>query len=168
MSEPHLLAADADRSAVAERLGAAMAAGRLTLPEYDDRLGRAYAARTYGELTALTTDLPPTPTPAPTPSPVAADATEPAAGTACTGWGHARGGTPSLRAAWRSWLTTALIVVGVWLTTSLATGRLMYPWPVWVIGPWGVVLLAQTLGGSGGPNRERARHRGRSRDELPG
>jgi hypothetical protein len=162
MTEPHLLAADADRSAVADRLGAAMASGRLTLTEYDDRLGRAYAARTYGELTALTTDLPATPTP----SPVATSAPVPAAGTACAGRGHPRGGTPALRAAWRSWLTTALIVIGVWLTTSLATGGLMYPWPVWVIGPWGAVLLAQTLGGRPGGTRDR--DRGRTRHRLRG
>ena len=35
-----------------------MAAGRLTLDEYDDRLGRVLAATTVGELAALTGDLP--------------------------------------------------------------------------------------------------------------
>ena len=37
-----------------------MADGRLTVAEYDDRLTRAYAARTYGELAELTADLPAT------------------------------------------------------------------------------------------------------------
>ena len=60
MPEPHLRAADADRAAVAAVLGEHMAAGRLTLAEYDERLTRAYAARTFGELAELTADLPAT------------------------------------------------------------------------------------------------------------
>ena len=44
MPEPHLRAADADRAALATVLGEHMAAGRLTVHEYEDRLGRAYAA----------------------------------------------------------------------------------------------------------------------------
>ena len=51
-------AADADREAVAERLRTAAGEGRLDLEEPDDRLGRAYAARTYGQLRALVADLP--------------------------------------------------------------------------------------------------------------
>ena len=58
MPEPHLRAADADRAAVAAALGQHMSAGRLTLEEYDERLTRAYAAKTYGELDQLTQDLP--------------------------------------------------------------------------------------------------------------
>jgi hypothetical protein len=53
--------------------------------------------------------------------------------------------------SWRSWLTTALIVLTIWAATSLASWELHYFWPIWVIGPWGAVLLAQTLaGGNGG------------------
>ena len=58
MPEPHLRAADTDRAAVADVLGAHMSAGRLTVDEYDERLSRAYAAKTYGELDELTADLP--------------------------------------------------------------------------------------------------------------
>lgn len=58
MPEPHLRAADADRAAVATALGQHMSAGRLSVEEYDERLARAYAAKTYGELDALTADLP--------------------------------------------------------------------------------------------------------------
>jgi hypothetical protein len=50
-----------------------------------------------------------------------------------------------------------VIVVGIWLVTSLASGQLLYPWPVWVIGPWGVVLLAQGLGAGHGRSRDRGR-----------
>jgi hypothetical protein len=51
-------AADADREAVAERLRVAAGEGRIDLEELDDRLGRAYGARTYGQLRALVADLP--------------------------------------------------------------------------------------------------------------
>jgi hypothetical protein len=36
-------------------------------------------------------------------------------------------------------------VLTVWITTSISSGELLYPWPVWVIGPWGAVLVAQTV-----------------------
>ena len=58
-------AADADREAVAERLRVAAGEGRLDLEELDDRLGRAYGARTYGQLRALVADLPAHPEPGP-------------------------------------------------------------------------------------------------------
>jgi hypothetical protein len=50
--------ADADREASAERLRDAAAEGRLDLTELEERLGAAYAAKTRGELEALTADLP--------------------------------------------------------------------------------------------------------------
>ena len=138
MPEPHLRAADADRAAVAAQLGEQMSAGRLTVAEYDERLARAYAARTYGELETLTADLP---RPAPQP-PAPAPATRHAGrGPAC-GWS----GGPSLEAAWRNWAVTAVIVLTVWIATVIGSGELQYFWPIWVIGPWGAVLLAQTLG----------------------
>jgi hypothetical protein len=51
-------AADVDRDAVAERLRLAAREGRLELWELDDRLGRAYRAKTYGDLETLLADLP--------------------------------------------------------------------------------------------------------------
>jgi hypothetical protein len=165
MPEPHLRASDADRAAVADVLGGHMSAGRLTVAEYDERLAQAYAARTYGELAELTDDLPATTPPAPTPpAPVPAAAPAPAGWTAghggaawAHGWNGGWPGTGGLRAAWASWLTTAVIVVGIWALTSLGSSEWIYPWPVWVIGPWGVVLLAQSLGGGAGRGRDRHR-----------
>ncbi|TYB46555.1 DUF1707 SHOCT-like domain-containing protein [Actinomadura chibensis] len=52
-----LRASDADRERVAAVLGEALADGRLTADEHADRAGRAFAARTLGELTGLTADL---------------------------------------------------------------------------------------------------------------
>jgi hypothetical protein len=135
MPEPHLRAADADRTAVATVLGQHMTAGRLTVDEYDERLARAYAAKTYGELDQLTADLPAT-----RHQPRASHPTSTPPAQVC---GLGSGG--DARSSWRAWLTTSLIVVTVWLVTSLAAWELHYFWPVWVIGPWGAVLLAQTL-----------------------
>jgi hypothetical protein len=53
-----MLAANADRERAVDVLRASFAEGRLTRAEYDDRTGRVYAARTYGELGALIADLP--------------------------------------------------------------------------------------------------------------
>lgn len=59
MSEPpELRASDADRERVAEVLREAVAEGRLTMEEFDERLDAAYRARTYAELEPLTRDLP--------------------------------------------------------------------------------------------------------------
>ncbi len=152
MPEPHLRAADADRAAVAAQLGEHMSAGRLTVAEYDERLARAYAARTYGELQELTADLPPTPRPAgagtsPTPGTDAAPrdpSPTPAQGPGPWAWGGPCAWN-GVHSSWRAWLSTAVIVLAVWAVTSVATGGFVYFWPIWVIGPWGAVLLAQAL-----------------------
>ena len=51
-------ASSADRERAVDVLKAGFAEGRLTQDEYNDRMGRAYTARTYGELATLTADLP--------------------------------------------------------------------------------------------------------------
>jgi hypothetical protein len=51
-------AADTDRIQVAQLLTDAAAQGRLPMSEYEDRLTRAYAAKTYDELARLSNDLP--------------------------------------------------------------------------------------------------------------
>jgi Domain of unknown function (DUF1707) len=51
-------ASDADRDAVVSNLSEHFQAGRLTLEEFEDRTGRALAARTWGELKDLMRDLP--------------------------------------------------------------------------------------------------------------
>jgi Domain of unknown function (DUF1707)/Cell wall-active antibiotics response 4TMS YvqF len=54
-----LRASDADRERVSEVLRQAAGEGRLTLDELDERLGAAYAAKTFAELEPITRDLPP-------------------------------------------------------------------------------------------------------------
>jgi uncharacterized protein DUF1707 len=51
-------ASHADREQVIDTLKAAFVQGRLTKDELDARAGQAFAARTYADLAALTTDLP--------------------------------------------------------------------------------------------------------------
>ncbi len=53
-----LRASDTDRERAVDVLKAAFAEGRLSKDEYDDRMTRIFASRTYGELSVLTCDLP--------------------------------------------------------------------------------------------------------------
>lgn len=61
---PEMRASDAERERVAERLRDAVAEGRLDMAEFEERLDRAFKARTHGELTPLLRDLPATTAPA--------------------------------------------------------------------------------------------------------
>ena len=65
-----LRASDADRDQTLEALAAASAEGRLSLEEYSQRSEAALVARTLGELTGLTSDLPALPQSDPAPVPV--------------------------------------------------------------------------------------------------
>jgi hypothetical protein len=56
--DPNLRAADADRERIAERLRESHAEGRLDMDEFQQRLERCYAAKTFGELDELVRDLP--------------------------------------------------------------------------------------------------------------
>ena len=53
-----LRASRADRERVIDLLKAAFVQGRLDKDEFDVRIGRAVASRTYGELAAVTADIP--------------------------------------------------------------------------------------------------------------
>jgi hypothetical protein len=53
-----LRASDADRGFVHDILSSAMSSGHLSPVEYEERAGKAVAAKTFGELDALTDDLP--------------------------------------------------------------------------------------------------------------
>jgi hypothetical protein len=55
---PSWLASSADRERAVGVLRAGFTEGRLTQDELDDRVAQAYTARTYGQLWALTADLP--------------------------------------------------------------------------------------------------------------
>jgi hypothetical protein len=153
-------ASDADRQEVVERLRGALDEGRLKMDEYLERMGLAYDAVTYGDLAPLCSDLPESravarPEPA-QPSPAGAPPREPAVAPDERGV-FARLPAP-LRAAWIAWGTIVSVNVVIWVLVSASTGHLIYPWPVWVAGPWGAVLFGVSAGVS-------AARRGRGPDE---
>lgn len=59
VSFDRMLASDAERFAIVERLQKAAADGRLSLGDLSYRASRAFAARTWAELDRLVADLPP-------------------------------------------------------------------------------------------------------------
>ncbi|MFN2478083.1 MAG: DUF1707 domain-containing protein [Pseudonocardiaceae bacterium] len=130
-SRNRMRAADADRERVAEQLRSAHADGRLDLTEYDERVQQAWAARTYGDLDALTVDLPET---RPSTPKVSSDARQP----------HAQCG--SGRVTVTAWAGATLINLMIWTVVCLSTMSWIYPWWIWVAGPWGAVLLARWIG----------------------
>ena len=56
--QPELRVGDVEREQIAQLLNQAVGEGRLTLTEYNERVGLAYAARTRGELDLVVADLP--------------------------------------------------------------------------------------------------------------
>ena len=132
MSE--LLASDADRELVAERLRAAAGEGRLTSEELEERLDRAFSARTEAELEPLVADLP-----------VAPDAPPRREGR---------------RRRWdsehvRAYLGVSIMLVAIWALTGAG-----YFWPIWPILGWGIGVVADSGGRLGRPCRRRSSNRG--------
>lgn len=141
-------ASDRDREQVAERLRSAHAEGRLDLAEFDERVRQAWAARTYGELQPLTADLPAT-RPASRPAPP--EQAWPQHRGQPQGPHHGPRRAPHRdhghRAAVGAWLSVSLINLVIWAVVSVGSMHLVYPWWVWVAGPWGALLLARWISG---------------------
>jgi hypothetical protein len=153
-------ASDADRQEVVERLRGALDEGRLKMNEYLERMELAYEAVTYGDLTPLCRDLPEaravarqqTTQAAPAAAgartarmaPPAPHAASPSAEVARRGV-FASLPTP-LKVLWTIWLTVVSINVVVWVLVSATTAHLIYPWPLWVAGPWGAALFGVSVG----------------------
>lgn len=137
-------AGTADRDACAQVLNDALAQGRLTPAEHDERMSRCFAAVTMGDLAGLTADLPSTGAAAP---PVATPAATPAVTPrAATDGTIDRAGKSGLKGMWFSWLGVSVLVTVIWGLTALSgEGPVPYFWPMWVIGPWGAVNAMVTL-----------------------
>jgi hypothetical protein len=73
-----LKASDSDRDRVIDMLKAAFAQGRLTKDEFDARVGQTLVSRTWGDLIALTDDIPAWPIPRPVRKPARQPSSEPA------------------------------------------------------------------------------------------
>jgi hypothetical protein len=154
-SDPKIRASDQDRDRTAALLREHHAAGRLTLEEFHERLDQVYAAKTMGELDALLADLP------------AIDLYQLPDASLKRGPGGGSGGDPRLpwwrppgalmaahggfspawQAAWGSWLSIGSICFVVWLLSG--TG-LTNPWFLWVVGPWGLLMLGRWITGAPG------------------
>ncbi|MGY1979500.1 DUF1707 domain-containing protein [Nocardia gipuzkoensis] len=118
MSQDHVRASDADREKIVDQLRLAMNEGRLTLPEFDERLQQVYAAKTYGELTPLLSDLP------------AQRQSQRARAEGIPQW---------ITIMWTPWVFVNALCVAIYLATGAG-----YFWPFWVAVPWGLALLIPT------------------------
>ncbi|MEN3610431.1 DUF1707 SHOCT-like domain-containing protein [Plantactinospora sp. ZYX-F-223] len=147
-------AADSDRAAVADQLLRALNEGRLDLGEYDDRLQRAYAAKTYGDLDGLLTDLPGT---VPVDQAQLVPTGDPKRPVLRPGPdGRYPGATRAwLADTWDGYFGLVGIVVAIWAVTSVLATDFLYFWPGWVAGPLGALLLVGTVTGlaKGEPQR---------------
>ncbi len=126
-------AGDSDRQRVADQLKSALDEGRLDLNEYDERVQRAYSARTYGDLEGLLDDLPGT-------VPVQHAQVQPhAPAPAAQPVGLKKDGH-SGKHTFGSALTAFLICTVIWAISSVSSGHAYYFWPAWVLIP--VVITA--------------------------
>ncbi|MBV9854567.1 MAG: DUF1707 domain-containing protein [Streptosporangiaceae bacterium] len=133
--DPRIRASDADRDRVAALLREHHADGRLTAEEFNERLDKALAARTIGELDALLEDLPsidlyrlPD-----------ASLRRPPPGSTLPWPGS--GLAPMHAARWAAWAGVSSLLFIVWLVTAIATGGgAWFPWFIFVSGLWGYAL----------------------------
>ena len=131
-------ASDDDRQQIVDRLRAALEEGRLKMEEFTDRIGLAYQAVTYGDLAKLHADLP-SANPRAQPRAAPAPTTQPAE----AGRRGAFADLPApLKVLWTTWLAAVSINLVVWVLVVGTAGHFIYPWPVWVAGPYGAALLA--------------------------
>jgi hypothetical protein len=52
-----------------------------------------------------------------------------------------------LAAVWDDYLATVGITTAIWLVICVMSQELLYFWPMWVAGPWGVFALYETISG---------------------
>lgn len=137
-------ASDVERQQVVEILSHALNEGRLKVQEYSDRMSQAYEAVTYADLSRLHADLPTSGVLAPR-EPAATAATT-SATTRPLDPGFITSMPTALKVLWTIWLSVVSINVAVWLLVCISSGSVIYPWPVWVAGPFGAALGAVTAG----------------------
>jgi DUF1707 SHOCT-like domain len=121
VSAPSHLASDADREAAAARLRQAAAEGRMDADELEQRVADAYRARTIGDLTTVTADLP-------VPVPPRVPASQ-------------RLASADLGERLIGFITPNLICIAVWL----ATGTDGSFWPKWVLLITGIAFVLSML-----------------------
>jgi uncharacterized protein DUF1707 len=149
VADPRIRASDEDRDRAATLLREHHAAGRLDAEEFNERLDKAYQAKTVGDLDDIMSDLPAIDLyrlPDATlrrhgrPTPGAGSLVE-ASAQAGAVVGHGRF-SQAWMAAWSSWFTVSLVCFVIWALSGAG-----YLWPLWVAGPWGAVMLARWITG---------------------
>jgi hypothetical protein len=139
-NSPEMRASDADRDRVAAVLREHTAQGRITMDEFNDRLEQLYKSRTYGELAKLTADLPDVDL---RHRPARKAELEPK-----------KNMHSGMQAAWAAWAMASGINWVIWLIVNASSDGDVYPWPLWVMGPWGVILLLSSIFGTGEQKRK--------------
>lgn len=131
---PELRASDADRENVAKALQEHFAQGRLDSDEFQTRMDSVYAAKTMGELVPLTRDLP------------ARDLNRLPERAAQPDQKRAALRHPVYVIPWSVWAGVSTLNFAIWAIVSAAAGgEAVYPWWIWVAGPWGAVMFFVTL-----------------------
>ncbi|WP_017537999.1 DUF1707 SHOCT-like domain-containing protein [Nocardiopsis halophila] len=127
--------ADSERDRAARLLQEHFAQGRLDGGEFSSRLERVYKASDARELEAAVSDLPSSPEP-PRPARAAGGA----------GGGRSLLRDPALLIPWGLWAGVNTLCFTIWLILYLTGQSDGYPWFLWVLGPWGIVMAFITLG----------------------
>lgn len=130
-ARPERRASDDDRDQTAADLRDAFAEGRLNPDEYQTRLDAVWQSRTYGELDRLTADLP-------QPDLRRREAEQRAA---------KRQQIAKYIDDWKGWGGLAVVLVGIWLISSITTGELRYFWPAWPLGIIAIGMVADMISG---------------------
>ena len=142
---PGLRISDADREAAAAQLREHYAQGRLTLEEFNQRLDKAFAATTQGQLRALARDLPPAVPPPPLPVATTGAGRERARQEHRAGSRARLGAIPAIIAA----LVALLVVFGLHLPMFLFPGKLAIVLMIFAAVRW-LVRILWGLGRGGG------------------
>jgi hypothetical protein len=130
---PAIRASDADRERVVEILRQHNVEGRITSEEFDERMSAAYEARTIGELTVLTHDLP-------------VDLAAHTRHQAELARAASRKPLPAqLRAAVAGWASLAVLLTTIWLVSGAGSY-----WPAWPLGVLGALTVMRFIKAWGG------------------
>jgi Domain of unknown function (DUF1707) len=156
-SDTRIRASDADRDRIAAALRENLADGRLTTDEFDERLDKALAAKTLGELEGLMTDLPGTGI-----SQRTDRSPDRAEGNPLSRTGRFRS---ARRTAWGALFALGVLVLGIWLIS----GGHASPSFLWVVAALAVLVIARRITGRRvRGQRESARPRRHHRDRVDG
>lgn len=160
--DPTIRASDADRDRAAALLREHHAAGRLTAEEFGERLDQTFAAKTVGDIDGLLRDLPG----------IDLYRLPEASLTRQPRQNQPKRRSEAWRVVWGSWISCTVLFFVIWALSGKG-----YPWPLWIVGPWGAILLGRWITGShpqggrrqlGGPPSHDPGQLPRGDEDLPG